>query len=66
MLDDGLSITSDEPPVPLAQPLPVLPDKQNPLQAFRGHDSVEYVRNSRIYRYYRADIMEMNRGYESA
>ena len=66
MLDDGLSITSDEPPAPLVPQVPIIPFKQNPLQIFRGHDSIEYVRNSRIHHHGYSGLMDVDRGYESA
>jgi len=64
MLDDGLSITSDEPPAPLAPPL--LPPKEDIFQMIRSHDSVEYVRNSRIHHHGHSGLMDVDRGYESA
>jgi len=64
MLDDGLSITSDEPPLP--PQIPLLPPKEDIFQIFRGHDSVEYVRNSRIHHHGHSGLMDVDRGYESA
>ena len=65
MLDDGLSILSEEDP-PRPPQVPLLPPKEDIFQMIRSHDSVEYVRNSRIHHHGHSGLMDVDRGYESA